>query len=503
MKPENKKSLLGLASVTALFAASILTMFAVAGEFHAVWFISSLVAWLALCLLAWILPVSMARRGRTAEAERYRMPQRPDVTRSVDAPWRERPAVSSPNLQMPTRAAERHAGALAAAEVTPPWMPEEAPSPAVEIAPAPEAPAPTPAPSGFEFRGFKLYERPGPGGKPVRFFSSKQPPGSRPIELPEGFEPQWDTKLRKPLLQSLSKPEAAPVAEPTKVAQEAPLEVVVERKPCSAILGPGEFCHNPAREDSPYCGRHANWKPKMAETEIVVVQDRAEGAAGKRLRPGAAAVEVVVAKPKGAQKPLKIRPPQIEVEQDHAEPAKTKLKPSTSALEVVQDRPEAGAPLRLPEPNLDVRADHVIPKRPFRPSETHVEVRADRTAFRRPIRVADTEVEVRAPKTAQHRPLRPAAPEIQVRADRAPPKKAFRVASTRLEVRADHAHTMKPLKVTQPKLVLREAKAHKIVVPRALSRLSRDFEVSTARGTPVPPLGARKKSARKTKPKRR
>jgi hypothetical protein len=383
--------------LTLMAGLSIALMYSVGGTFQALWFWATIGGWIVVLAVSWTAAGALS--GKRAEAERYRMPVRPQTTTvpSLESPRREA-LRSNRTIEMPRRDGVVRPSSLAASAALPRAelvgaAEEPTLEPQVE---APEEPEPEP-PAGYVFRGFTLYERT-QKGKPVRFFSKKGPVGGgHPVLLPEGHDVRWDGKHRRPVLVPPKRPEPEePMAEPApakvlgktpKAAAPPPFELPEPTaKPCSAMTSPGVFCSNPAKTGGLYCARHVSYKAAaILEPKVEVTHDSAtaRGKAPKfALPPFEVQLDRAVHRPTKARKPHTVK---LEVREDRAthEPAKP-IKPRTVELKFRTDRatpePRKAKPAKGP-PVVEVAHDHVEHKpykMPKRPHTVEVEIHEDK-----------------------------------------------------------------------------------------------------------------------------
>jgi hypothetical protein len=347
-----------LSILTLGLVASLVTMFVMQGGLDEIWVYASLALYGMALLVYWLITAG----------------SKPQLTQGKDD------------------VAAKVAAALAAGAPRAPAVMSE-PEPELVVEPSRTEPIvlPTPlepTPSAYTFRGFTLYER-----GTSRFFSKSSPPGAQAIELPEGYEAKWDDKKEKPVL--------------IEVLQEEPetpdVTVVSQQKPCSAMIAPGEFCENLAKDGSKYCGRHVNFD---REEEIFEVRKSGSPKAAKGPRFATPQIDVRYARP--SPKPFKIKP---------AKPAAIEVrvaKPSnTKELEYKRGKP------------IEVKAPRAASK-PFKPrGSSEIVVEHDAPEHMKPLKFGRAnEPMVRVAKPPAPKPLHlRAAAEPTIKVDHALPTK--------------------------------------------------------------------------------
>lgn len=448
--------------LTLAAGASVVLMFTLGGAFQPVWFWATAGGWVVALGASWYGAGALA--GKRADADRFRMPVRPDLmAQAVGASRREgepQRAVGMPRRETIVRPSALVAASLPALEPAP----EEEPANGVEPE-APETPEPA-QPEGYVFRGFTLYERT-QKGKTIRFFSKKSPVGGgQPALLPDGYDVRWDNKERRPVLVPPKAPEpmvevAEPEPTPSKtplVAPKAPAPEPMElptptAKPCSAMTSPGVFCESPAKEGGLYCSRHLGYKAEVTQVEVA-----RDGVGKKGKAPKFALPSFEIRHDRGASKPLKAKKPrtvELSVKVDRAAP-KPKKAPKARAVELVvrEAKTHAMPQVRPKEAELDVRADR--PKkawtRPVRPRVVEVEIRKAEAHELPQTRAREGPLDIRVAKAHPLPKTRAREGPVEVRAAKAHELPKTRAREGSVEVRAARAHDLPKLKAHEPKL---------------------------------------------------
>lgn len=318
MESRARARLGSLALLTFLFGLTTFLMFTIWDRFEPAWFYTTLGVFVAL-----VVAVLFALRG---SGETVEEPAELASSEPVEEVARPAFPVSEPTIEVREIPSAR------------PWAP--------------------PAATGYQFRGFTLYERTTGRGrtqKTVRFWNRKKKVAEgRPIELPSGFEAVWNPKKRQPALQQIKSEPLRPPAWPSGPVAVTPFA----KKRCGAMTRWGDLCEKAARPGSPFCQEHRNWKPGKFQPRLQIVQDGQKRTGTREFRPGRSRIVVKTDKPKAVE--VRVGRPRVEVKADRREARAFTV--AVPQFVVKTARPKAER-LRLRGRPVDVKVTVAKPRR--------------------------------------------------------------------------------------------------------------------------------------------